>query len=203
MDFEQTHTPRNVSGVLILQKLFGKYLYASTFKYEECFVGPSYDMAYSDPFAVHLLSSETLECLSTGSQYSRVEKTARVAEMEPSFRYLDICAASHTGNCSICWKCARTLLTFEILGKLDLYNRMFDLKAYDQIRNRYIVGILRSKDPLLREVVQLAKEKNFCFNSFHKVVSLLQKDTIANVWGVVPTSLRIFFKNRMPKRQLR
>ena len=80
-DFMLTHVPRNVSAVLMLQKLFGKYLYASTHKYADCFVGEAYDIAHTDPFAVHLLSTETLDCISTGCQYSRVQKTARVTEV--------------------------------------------------------------------------------------------------------------------------
>jgi len=39
MDFERTHTPRNISAVLMLQGLFGRYYYSSAFRYEDCRIG--------------------------------------------------------------------------------------------------------------------------------------------------------------------
>ena len=41
-------------------------------------------------------------------------------------------AASKTGqveNCSVCNKCLRTQITLDLLGKLDLYQDVFDLKS--------------------------------------------------------------------------
>lgn len=72
----------------------------------------------------HLLSTEATDSISTGSQYTRAAKTAQVAEIEPSYRHLDICVEPGTSrsgfrNCSRCWKCARTMVTLEALGKLD------------------------------------------------------------------------------------
>jgi hypothetical protein len=163
MDFRNTHTTRNVSAILLLQKLFSKYFYASAHKYQDCVINESPDGAVIDPAGIHLLSTEITELISTGCQYSRVEKTIKVADFEPSYRYLDVCVHSVdvAENCSQCWKCARTMLTLEILGKLHCYNKVFNLDKFAQIRDNYIASILHSQKPLEKEVIDLAMERGF------------------------------------------
>jgi hypothetical protein len=167
VDFGQTHTARNVSAALALQKLFGKYLYAGGFRYEDCVVAPSKSPAYTDPFTVHLLSTENTACISDGCQYSRVEKTSKVAELAPSYHYLDVCFdrtnTYGAGNCSVCQKCVRTLLTLEILGKAHLYEQAFDLEKYRSIRRHFLGKVVASRDPMMREIRQLARARGFTF----------------------------------------
>jgi hypothetical protein len=184
LEYVRTHTLRNASGALVLQKLFGKYLYASAYSYEHCRVHDVDTMGYSDPFAVHLLSTETMECISTGCQYTRTQKTALVTEIPDSGRYLCVCTARHAPfNCSVCKKCARTMLTLEILGKLDMYSGVFDQAKYQKVRNRFIANVLARKDPLSDEIVQLAKEKNYKFPGW--------------LWWVTQCG----FKNALPGRK--
>jgi hypothetical protein len=161
--FQKTHTPRNTSVALLLQQGIGRYLYASTYHYEKIFVGSTYDMAYSDPITLPLLSTETLEAFSAGSQYTRVEKTLKVAEIEDSYRLLDVCVymGNTRRNCSTCEKCLRTLLTLEIAGVLDRYQDAFDLDAYRRVRDSYIIRVHKRNDPFSREIVQFARFRNF------------------------------------------
>ena len=91
MDYVKTYSAVNPAVLLVLQKNFHRYYYASGYKYADCRVAPVKDIAYLDPLAVHLLSTESLDCVSTGCQMSRVEKTKLVATYEPSFRYLSVC----------------------------------------------------------------------------------------------------------------
>jgi len=171
LNFQNTHTTRNVSAVLLFQKLVGKYFYASAHKYEDCIIKESPDGAVIDPAAIHLLSTETTEFISTGCQYSRVEKTIKVSEFEPSYRYLDVCvhAVNRAENCSQCWKCARTLLTLEILGKHKLYTKVFDLEKFAKIRSSYIKSLKQNQNPLAQEVIALAVARNYDLNSTLKL----------------------------------
>ena len=89
--FQQTHTPRNVSVALLLQQGIGRFMYASAYSYRDVFIGPTCSMAYSDTAAVPLLSTEVLDACSVGSEYTRVEKTLRVADIPQSWQTLDIC----------------------------------------------------------------------------------------------------------------
>lgn len=174
LGFQQTHTLRNASVALLLQRGVGRYMYASTFDYSKTFVGSTYDTAYSDTITLPLLSTDTIDILSVGSQYTRVQKTLRVAELVDSHSTLDVCVnASNTSgyaNCSTCWKCLRTLATFEIAGYLDRYSTSFDLSTYKHQRSKYFATLLGSRDPLMQEIVQFAKERNYSFPKLSRLI---------------------------------
>jgi hypothetical protein len=182
-DFQQTHVPRNISAILMLQKLFAKYYYSSSYLYKDCFFGPSYDIAFTDPAAVHLLSTETLECISTGCRYSRVEKTRRMAKVLGANRRLNVCVSSSLDgkNCSTCWKCCRTLLTLEILGILGDFAHVFDLDRWRRVRNRYLVKVLGAKkDPYIKEIRDYAKSVGYSFKAWHIVASKCLRSIIVD-----------------------
>lgn len=162
LNFEQTHTPRNASVPLLLQGGIGRYMYASAVNYKEVFVGATYRMGYSDTISLPLISTEALDAFSVGSEYTRVEKTLRVAEIPESYSTLDVCIrGDKAGNCSTCWKCMRTLVTLDIAGLLDRYSDSFDIDAYKQKRGQFLVTLLRSHDPLLREIIDFAEERHY------------------------------------------
>lgn len=146
-DFIRTHHALNAAVPLALQNLFQRFYYASAYKYADCGVMRTDDIARFDPFAVHLFSTESLDCVSSGGQMSRVEKTAAVADYEPSYRYLNVCVdpAAEGANCSVCFKCSRTILTLELLGKIHLYERIFDREKFRTVRGRYIRMLFRLK----------------------------------------------------------
>ena len=180
INFELTNTPRNLSAVLLLQKLFSKYYYASSYNYLDCFVGAS-DTAtsFSDPITLSLLSTETLEFIPDGSQYTRVEKTEIIADFNYAHKYLNVCF--HEGeNCSVCSKCGRTLLTLEILGKIEKFKNVFNLDKYNLFRNGYIINLLKKKETALnKEILDFAKSKNYSFPIKNKIKSLLPHRFIA------------------------
>jgi len=140
IDFITMHSALNASIPLILQNQFQRYYYASTYKYADCSVLGIDDIARFDPLAFHLFSTEGLDCVSTGCQMSRVEKTSMVATYEPSYRYLNVCVdPDYEGrNCSVCFKCRRTILTLQLMGKADLYRDIFNFQKFDEIRSAYI-----------------------------------------------------------------
>jgi hypothetical protein len=109
LGFIKTHTFRNASVALLLQGGIGRYLYASAFNYQNVFVGRSRQIAYTDSISLPLLSTDTLDAFSAGSEYTRVEKTVRVADFPESYGSLDVCINSHqhgtVTNCSVCPKC--------------------------------------------------------------------------------------------------
>ncbi len=159
LDFQITHTPRNASIALLLQKGFKRFLYASAYHYSNTYIGPRNAMGYSDNVTLPLLSTETLDLISSGSQYTRIEKTLKVATIEDSYRSLDVCTEEEhlMINCSSCFKCKRTMLTLEIAGSLERYASVFNINTYKKLRDIYIEEVLRSKDPLLQEIVSFIK----------------------------------------------
>jgi hypothetical protein len=175
--FQQTHTIRNASAILVLQGLFRRYYYASTFEYTKTFIGPTYDMSYADPLILSMLATEQLEFVSSGSHYSRLEKVIKVASFPDSYKYLNVCVGKKKTrlygkfpNCSSCWKCGRQLFTLELLGRLLDYDKVFDLAQYRASRTYLLAAILKSAyyahQPNDLDVIDLARKsrKMYMFN---------------------------------------
>ena len=155
MDFQLTHTLRNVAVALLFHNFAAKYLYSSTVHFCDCSARPTYDIGYADAIGVPLLSTESMECISSGSRHTRFAKTKLVAANPASFATLDVCVMPPVGgrtNCSTCWKCLRTELTLEVIGALPNYATAFDLDAYRRLRWIYLCEVLRSRQPLLQEI---------------------------------------------------
>lgn len=160
--FQQTHTPRNASVPHVLKGGIGRYFYSSSYSYKDISVSKTTDIAHSDPVILRLLGTETLEAISVGSEYTRIEKTLRVAEIPDSYNTIDVCISSDSAiNCSKCWKCMRTLFTLELAGLIEKYSASFNLEEYRRRRNRYIGSILRSRKPLMCELLEFAKDRGY------------------------------------------
>lgn len=144
MDFIATHTFRNVSALLVFQKLFHVYYYASGMQITN-HLKLTGEVATYDLLSLPLCSTENITFYSAGSNYSRVEKTKMVSEMDVSYRYLNVCV-HHVHNCGKCIKCKRTLLTLDILGVLDKYENVFNLENFYSVKDDYINTIITKKD---------------------------------------------------------
>jgi len=147
--YDQVYSALNPSVLLVLQSCFSRYYFASGFKYKDCGIYQDKDMAYLDPLAIHLLSTESIEMIATGSQMSRVQKTDYISQLPLSYNYLNVCVDPDAKgkNCSVCFKCARTIMTLELLGKSELYSKVFDFKKFKKIRSRYLRSIIFAKPP--------------------------------------------------------
>lgn len=165
LGFINTATARNASVALLLQKGIRRYLYASSNHYRDLYTGPALD-AY-DTVILPLLSTECIESFSVGSEYTRVEKTIKVAELPDSYRALDVCVNSRNVgpyvNCSECWKCLRVLATLEIAGLLERYSAVFDLDKYRRKRLVYFAKLLTGNSDMLREIISYGNEKKFAW----------------------------------------
>jgi len=157
-----------------------RYLYAADYHYKYPLTEPVVGIhpGASNPITLPLLSTETLDIVSAGSQYTRIEKTIRVAEIEESYRFLDVCVDENPLkiNCSACDKCMRTMLTLEIAGKLERYSMVFDLDTYRKNRDFFIEEVLQSNDSyLLKEIADFIVMSGF----------------------IVPLSSRLFLRTRL------
>lgn len=160
--FERTLLPRVASAVLLLQGLFAKFLCSGSHRYRDCRLKESTDLTYADPATVHLMSTESLESVSTGCQYTRVEKTRRVLDLPATRGFLNVCVHPLPGgrNCSRCFKCLRTMATLDLLGQLDSYEKVFDLAAYRRFsrRGQYLLLLPGRRDDLyIDEIYELAR----------------------------------------------
>jgi hypothetical protein len=167
INFPKTHTLRNVSVALMLQKVIKRYLYASGFHFSNILLGSQVIEALIDTATAPYLITESLDTMCIGSEFTRVEKTLQVMTLPQSREVLSVCISEDDDNryvnCGSCSKCLRTLATLDIAGCIEDYASMFDLKPYGRQKKRYFARLLSSNDPYMREIVEFAKEKGYRF----------------------------------------
>jgi hypothetical protein len=139
--FEQTHTMRNAAIPHFLGGMPNLFLYSSTFHKDLIQPIRSHDLAIIDDLLLPLLSSNTVQCMSVGSEYTRLDKTLKISKLEDAYRHLDTCIGKQTRkfiNCGTCRKCTRALLTFELVNKKNNFKNIFNLEAWNSVRENYI-----------------------------------------------------------------
>lgn len=177
-----TNTHRFINSTLscplALQKLFGKYIFASSYSIEQ-FEFSLIDQSHCESAYVPLFSTESMEIVLANPMMKRIDKTIYISRNKLTTKYLDVCLADQMAfsgrhidkwlktkkklNCGWCDKCLRTLLTLEIIGKIDDYAEIFELEQYYKHRNEYIekVVILRDNNLFFQEIYDLMKIYNF------------------------------------------
>ncbi|MFD2834243.1 hypothetical protein [Gramella sp. AN32] len=197
LNFQQSHSLRNISCALHLQKLFKNYFYASAYKLDHFKLNPK-DTSDSDFLYLRFLDTESTSFYSSVAQYTRVERTLMVAGYSDTYNYLDVCTNPWENideiNCSRCYKCLRTQLTLDIAGKLKNYEGVFDISLFKKIKARYIGELLfkKNKSPLDREVLDFMKERNYTIDpevyffgiySLYRINKIIFKKNIKKLFG--------------------
>jgi hypothetical protein len=167
-----------ISCVLALQKLLGKYVYSSSFSIEQ-FQFSNIDESHMEATFVPLLGTENTEIILSNPMLTRVEKTEYLSRFDITKEFLDVCWAAQYAygecqdvsylegktkkNCGKCDKCMRTLLTLEILGRIDGYKDIFDLNAYYSNKKKYLFRVIGKQDTnfFYKELVDLMMENSF------------------------------------------
>ena len=167
-----------ISCPMALQKLFGKYIMASSYhaKYV-CF--EKEDIMHTESVFLPLMGNENMEVVLADTFKSRVDKTAAIMGNPLTPKYLDVCWATqianmHGGgswylngkkhkNCGWCDKCMRTLFTLELLDGVENYRDTFDLDKYYENRKKFITKVVAySKiDFFYTELYELMKKRGF------------------------------------------
>lgn len=152
-NFDQSGNLINMSTVLAMQKLFGKYLYGSNYPMSEVKL-TNQCSGYFETIMLPLASTESTELIVANADMSRSDKTAIVARHEMSKEHLYVCwkeliinndpsspiakVRDKVRNCTRCSKCLRTCAQLEILGVLDDYGKIFDLPYYYKVKNQFL-----------------------------------------------------------------
>lgn len=157
----------NIAVAQALQGLFQRFYYPAQFQLSETLHWGPGDMEPYSPKLVTEMSTEVLECRSSDSQYSRVEKTVFLADKPLAQKYLNVCVTAYGvegRNCTTdCIKCARTTVTLDVLGRLEDFRNVFDLKKYARHRMRLFRGILvtANVDVFAAQIVANARNTGF------------------------------------------
>lgn len=192
-DFNWSHTYRNMGMVLALQKLFGKYLYASgydllTFGFDHN------DSAQYEPFLLPHLSTESTELISANMTMKRSDKVERISNNTIVQSNLYVClreqivnasgdnvkpeyANREYLNCGRCMKCERTLLQLDILGVLSKFSKVFDLSEWRKHKDKYVGYVLayRRTDYWFQDIYNTMKRHGFKISFKSRIYSILYK----------------------------
>jgi hypothetical protein len=154
--FHSVHTYLTCSTILLFQKYFRIYYYASGFPVHN-FKASFDDSANYDTFLLNNISTDSLQFYSSCCIMSRVEKTALISKHPQIYNNLYVCTNGKLSyNCGYCEKCIRTMLAFDSLGLSDMIERRFDIKQFKKNRYIYIGFMLRKK------------RKNIFYNEIYK-----------------------------------
>lgn len=161
-DFDESGHIRNYATILSMQKLFRRYLYASSFPLKDFQFTTGDSMGYWESLAMSLMSTENTELIVANPNMSRVDKTKYIIDNQLTQKYLYVCWKELIANkwpdsdvakikdlhlnCSRCDKCKRTLLAIDLLGKLDKYEEIFDIPYWKKTKDKYIINVLLNKD---------------------------------------------------------
>jgi hypothetical protein len=90
-----------------------------------------------------------------GASFTRIERTALVAQFEEALNVLHVCWQDHSlGNCSHCEKCLRTMAALDLLGAKDRA-RTFDWTLYSMNR---LSRVSLSWPYFFREIAEAAEK---------------------------------------------
>ena len=149
MNHKKTHSFRTLGCVLALQKLFGKYYFASGYHYDDMKLDED-SCGHYDTLNVQCLSNETLTIYSSGLEVTRLDKVKYISDFDITYNWLNVCVTTGP-NCGKCIKCSRTIAELDSIGKIEKYKNVFDLSDYYKNRNRIMIDILKE-----------SREKNTC-----------------------------------------
>lgn len=166
MKFQETYNLRTISCALIMQKLFKNYYYSSGTRFDH-FAFNNKEIADLDMLIIPNLSTESTSVFVSALKYSRIARTELISGFAETYLHLDVCTSPYNKrrgkiNCSECYKCQRTMLTLDILGKLEFYSEVFNLDIYIKNKKEYIGWLLskRKKLTLDRELINLINKNN-------------------------------------------
>ncbi len=141
--YGHTGVYRNCAMALALQGLFSIY-YNSSGGWPGYFdLSLTEGSQHYEALICQCLSTESLSFI-LSDYITRAEKTAIIADDRLAQKYLDVCFCFN--SCGKCTKCIRTLVTLDIIGKLDLYSNIFDVESFKNHRDEAYFQILKTKD---------------------------------------------------------
>lgn len=178
ISFLRSHSFRHLACALLLQKGIGTYFYSSGHKIEDFKLDIS-DSANYDLLSTYSLSSNNMNLNVSGLTTTRVHKTISLTNFKPTESYLNVCLittdydsveykSGSYKNCSKCHKCIRTMLTLDVIGKLNNYKDIFDIDLYKKNKDKHmsemIYHFFKSKDPFSVEILDEMKKRNVKLN---------------------------------------
>lgn len=157
---EATHVFRTLSIPLALQKYFSRYYFSSTYQYSD-FKFDWFDPSLYDLLNMACLSTSNIKFVLVGGETTRMGKVEYISQFPLVQRELNVCIHGIT-NDNTCSKCKRTILNLYLLGKIDLFDKCFDVPSFYKNKRKMIRWCLASNEkvdiPELKKWLKKKKE---------------------------------------------
>lgn len=141
--YGHTGVYRNCAMALALQGLFSIY-YNSSGGWPGYFdLTLTEGSQHYEALLCQCLSTESLSFI-LSDYATRLEKTMAIADDKLAQKYLDVCFCFN--SCGKCSKCIRTLVTLDIIGKVDQFREIFDIDDFKRHKADAYYKILKTKD---------------------------------------------------------
>ena len=174
-NFDHCHLTRNSATVLVFQKLFRRYFYASSSDVSHLHLS-NQATGYYETSIMPYLSTENTDLLIGQAAFSRVDKTKFIAAFPETYSRLYVCwreilknnyndnrSNVEVLNCGRCEKCRRTMLSLHFLNKEEQYKDIFDWDYFHK-RYHFAVGYAlanRKRKVYYEDVVELMKQSGY------------------------------------------
>jgi len=137
--YTQAFTNYNIACVFAIQKLFRTYYWASGYQYNQFAItnDSKSDHSIYDLLSLRCFSISKLNLYSEGASFSRSQKLSTVSEFAPALEKLHVCV-TESYNCCTCFKCIRTLVSLDAIGKLHKFEKIFNVDFYENNKREYI-----------------------------------------------------------------
>ncbi len=154
---------RTISCALALQGLFSTYLVSTpSFTLENFHIEMKTSVRF-DLLTVNSASTESLSIYLSGAEADRVKKVTTISDYKPSYKWLHSCLGKTTPgrrNCCECKKCKDTQMILYVIGKLEKYKHVYDIKNFKNNLSRIMANYLIRNDPEATQVAKLINESH-------------------------------------------
>lgn len=173
-----THTYSSMFVVYCLQKLWKVYYYGSSGEDFSEFSVVNSTKASSTAYellSLNCFSNSKMRIYSEGGALTRFEKTNEIVDFPVAQKYLHTCLREKT-NCSKCIKCMRTIITLDVLGKLNLFSDVYDIDYYKKHKNKFYLYLYKAhlqKDSMIEPVFSALKKNISIFIKLFALISII------------------------------
>jgi hypothetical protein len=148
-----THVYTNLGAAYAMRKLINTYYYSTAYDLNDFSIANAHE-SFADDYLLLLAYSFTIpdfNVLMGGLDTHRHDKIIPISKHELVQKNLKVCITSDF-NCSVCWKCKRSIMEFDMLGVLGNYREVFDVDYYLNNKIEYF-KTLCPKSNLLTKVL--------------------------------------------------
>lgn len=144
----------NVSSVFALRKMWKSYYYSTAHDLTHFNIVNSSKIS-NDNYLLLLAFAFTTPDFRVnigGINTERDEKVSFISDFDVANKFLRVCV-KEAKNCNKCFKCKRTLIELDRLGKLDEFSEVFDIDYYIKHRANYFKKLIfYSEEDFYKEI---------------------------------------------------